>query len=667
MFSPFIYLYIFAFILLLMLIITLILFIRNRRTRKLYNEQMLVLDAIYKSLPDYVYSKDINGYYKSCNQSFEKFTGRKEADIIGKTPFDVYEDQKKARDFAEVDIKVFKEDAIIKEERWFTFSDNSRKLFETIKVPLRSGGKVTGMLGIGRDITEHKIAEEAAHQASRAKSDFLAKMSHEIRTPMNAIIGMAELALRSDEINAIREHVITVKQAGVNLLSLINDILDFSKIETGKFEIIPGDYSFASLINDVINIIRMKVIDSKIRFAVKIDSKIPNSLVGDEIRIRQVLLNILGNAVKYTDKGYVSFAVNSEFLADDTINLIMDVKDTGKGIKQEDLTNLFGEYIQFDPEKNKGIEGTGLGLAIARNIVKAMDGDISAVSEYGKGSTFTIKLPQQIRSRGSLAVVENPEEKHVLVFERREIYSDAIVFSVENLNVKCTLASSDSDFQEKLKSRDFTFIFISFGLYDKNREILSNIGVNTKIVLLTEFGEAIPDKNLNILAMPVHSVSIANIINGISDNFSYSERNEVIVSFTAPQANILVVDDIITNLKVAKGLLTPYKAQVDLCKSGIIAINAIETNHYDIVFMDHKMPEMDGIETTRRIRAMGNEEPYYKNVPIIALTANAVSGTKEMFMENGFNDFLSKPIDTIKLNSVLEKWIPKEKQKGSIK
>jgi CheY-like chemotaxis protein len=200
----------------------------------------------------------------------------------------------------------------------------------------------------------------------------------------------------------------------------------------------------------------------------------------------------------------------------------------------------------------------------------------------------------------------------------------------------------------------------------KNREALSGVGQKTKIAVLTEFGETVHDNRINVLAMPVYALSIANILNGTTDGFFYGENNEFLVRFTAPEASVLLVDDVVTNLKVANGLLLPYKMRVDLCKSGVTAIEAVKTNRYDIVFMDHKMPGMDGIEATQRIRAMGEEEAYYKEVPVIALTANAVLGTKEMFLENGFNDFLSKPIDTVKLNAVLEKWIPKIKQKSAV-
>jgi len=506
----------------------------------------------------------------------------------------------------------------------------------------------------------HKTMDELK-AASNAKSDFLAKMSHEIRTPMNAIIGMAELALRENMDNSAHEHVITIKQASTNLLSIINDILDFSKIESGKLEIVPNNYMFSSLAHDVINIIRMKVVDSNLRFVTNIDSNIPNVLFGDETRIRQALLNILSNAVKYTKKGFVSFSVNGK-IVDDTAFLTIDVTDSGKGIKPEDLKRLFGEFVQVDMASNKGIEGTGLGLAITKNLIKMMNGDISVQSEYGKGSIFTIKLPQKIQSLEPLAVIEEPQEKNVLVYERNEIYADSIVRTVDNLGVTCERARNDEELREKLKTKNYPFMFVSYTLLGNAKSIIQELGSKTQIVVLTEFGNAVNDRNLSVLPMPVHPISVANILNGVSDHFSYSTNENVTARFIAPRARILIVDDISTNLKVADGLMLPYKMRIDLCLSGAAAIEAVKENNYDLVFMDHMMPEMDGIEATKLIREMAKENPHYAELPIIALTANAVSGTKEMFLSNGFNDFLSKPIDTVKLNAILAKWLSKEKQ-----
>jgi len=507
----------------------------------------------------------------------------------------------------------------------------------------------------------HKTMEDLK-AASKAKSDFLARISHEIRTPMNAIIGMAELALREHIPDAAHEHIITIKQAGANLLSLINDLLDFSKIESGKLEIIPGNYQFSSLIHDVVSIIKMRVVDSDISFVVNIDCNIPNYLLGDETRIRQVLLNILNNAVKYTRKGFVSFSVNGKII-EDTVFLTIDVADSGDGIKPEDLKKLFGEFVQVDLASHKGVEGTGLGLVITKKLVNAMGGEINVQSEYGKGSTFTIRLSQKICTHEPLASVEKPEEKSVLVYEPNEIYADSIVWTVNNLGVTCHKIKNDDSLREKLQVKDHTFLFVSYPLLKNAKAIIKELKSKTEIILLTEFGHVPADINLDILSMPAHAISVANILNGIFDHFSYGTNESIsVVQFSAPKARILIVDDIGTNLKVAEGLMLPYKMKIDLCFSGEEAIEEVKKNLYDLVFMDHMMPKMDGIEATKLIREMGNGNPHYANLPIIALTANAVSGTKEMFLANGFNDFLSKPIDTARLNVILGRWLPKEKQ-----
>ena len=514
--------------------------------------------------------------------------------------------------------------------------------------------------------TQLKIMVDEAHKASNAKSDFLAKMSHEIRTPMNAIAGMAELALREKELDTTRRHILTIKQASANLLSIINDILDITKIESGKMEIISDYYLFSSLMNDVISIIKMKLIDSQLRFTVNIDCSIPNELCGDVTRIRQVLINLLSNAVKYTDEGFVSFIVTGTILEGDVVNLDIIVKDSGRGIKQEDINKLFVDFSQLDTEKNRSIEGTGLGLAISWNILKAMGGDIKVSSEYGKGSTFTATLPQAFHSSHchKLAYVKNPAEKSVLVYERRDIYANSIIATLENLGVRCELASGGTSFRKKLATRSFSFIFLAPILYEHSKNEISQFAASSNIVMLTEFGETPTNDDFSILAMPAHCISVANILNGVPEVYSYKE-NELFSSFVAPDARVLVVDDIRTNLTVTEGLLLPYKMHVDLCKSGMEAIIAIKSNRYDLVFMDHWMIEMDGVEATKCIRALGEEDNYYMDIPIIALTANAIFGTRDMFIKNGFNDFLAKPIDTVKLNSILERWIPRKKQQKS--
>jgi len=510
---------------------------------------------------------------------------------------------------------------------------------------------------------------EIAREANSAKSDFLAKMSHEIRTPMNAITGMAELALREDMSQTVHDHIITIKQAGNNLVSIINDILDFSKIEAGKLEIVPVNYMLSSLINDTVNIIRTRIMEKPLRFFTNIDGTIPNNLIGDEVRLRQILINLLSNAVKYSEKGFIGLTITADKRDDKQVRLRISVSDTGKGIKPEDQIKLFDEFVQVDMKKSQNVEGTGLGLSITKLLCIAMGGDISVESEYGKGSIFTALIPQGIESGAPFAAVEEPEKKKVLVYEGRAVYARAVSWSLENMGVPHTMVTNQDDFTAALHREEWFYVFSGYGLYEKIAMIIEQGGFpggkKPPLALMVEWGTEAYIPGVRFVSIPVQSLSIANVLNGMADNKGYLKTSGVI-RFTFPSARILVVDDISTNLKVVEGLLAPYRATVDTCLNGLQAIELVKHNEYDIIFMDHMMPEMDGIETTAIIRLW--EKEYQKIgvtrniVPIIALTANAVVGMREMFIENGFNDFISKPIDVSKLDEILDRWIPREKK-----
>jgi CheY-like chemotaxis protein len=405
--------------------------------------------------------------------------------------------------------------------------------------------------------------------------------------------------------------------------------------------------------------IQVKVSEKPILFVVDLDSSLPNMLRGDEAKIRQVLVNLLSNAVKYTHKGFIRLTLTYHIdpLDSNVIRLVYEVSDSGIGIRKEDMTNLFRTFTRLDMKKNQGVEGTGLGLAITKSICKAMGGDVTADSIYGEGSIFTAVLPQIIDEREPIAKVENPNEKSVLYFEKQPLYAKSMVFALGNMGVPVTLKTNADDFLQTLAGGSYHFAFISADIAEKATAVVKGKSLAaTTLVLVANAMETITFRNMPVLSRPAYAVPLANVLNHQTGTMSKSQGG----NFIAPGARILVVDDINTNLIVTAGLLAIYKSHVDTCTSGAAAILMVQNKHYDIVFMDHMMPDMDGIEATKAIRALEGE--YYKNLPVIALTANAIMGMKEMFLSNGFNDYLSKPIEILKLDYILAAWIPIEKQ-----
>ena len=516
--------------------------------------------------------------------------------------------------------------------------------------------------GFYTDITK-PFYTETAKLANRAKSEFLISTSHEIRTPMNAVIGMAELGLREDIPENVREYTVAIKQAGSKLMTVLNNIGDFTQIESGGLEINYEEYALSSLVSEVVKAVVTQLGDRPIDFVVNIDSKIPNKLIGDETRLRQIMLDILSNALKFTDKGSISLLINAE-TKDSIAKLNISVVDTGRGIKEKDIKHVFKEFLQFD---TKNIEGTGLGLAVTYNLLKLMDGDISVSSIYGVGSVFKVTLPQKISSQEKICAINNPEDKNVLVLESRDDYIEDIVGTLDDLGVICEVTSSVSDFFTGLTGGNYAYAFASIPLYDEFLKRYEGYESNTKIVLITASGETVADRQYTgILSTPIYCIPVANILNGVyyKDTRSGHGINGLsYVNFTAPEARVLIVDDISTNLKVAQGLLSPYKMLLDFCESGADAIEAVKSNHYDLILMDYLMPMMNGLETALSIRELGDSYSHSKDIPIVVLTANAGAGSKAMFLQSGFDDFLAKPIDTAMLNDIVERWIPKEKHR----
>jgi signal transduction histidine kinase/DNA-binding response OmpR family regulator len=406
---------------------------------------------------------------------------------------------------------------------------------------------------------------ETVLAASEAKSRFLANMSHEMRTPLNAIIGLSELTLDGEELQGeSAANLENIYNAGMTLLGTVNDILDISKIESGKFEIIPVDYELPSLINDTVMQNILRIGEKPIVLRLDIDDSLPCRLYGDELRIRQLLNNLLSNAFKYTRKGTVDLGISCE-REGDIVWLTASVTDTGIGIRPEDVDKLFSDYSQVDTKANRKIEGTGLGLAITKSMVELMGGGITVESEYGKGSTFTFRIKQGF-------ITDEP--------------------------IGASVADSLRNFRHFNQKKD---------------------------------------------------------------------RHTKLTRIRLPYARVLVVDDVPANLDVARGMMKPYGMQIDCVTSGPAAIERIRAKEviYSAIFMDHMMPGMDGIEATKIIREE-IDTLYAKTIPIIALTANAIRGNDKMFLQNGFNDFISKPIDLMRLDAVIRQWVRDKEQEKKL-
>ncbi|MDR1050709.1 MAG: response regulator [Deltaproteobacteria bacterium] len=509
-----------------------------------------------------------------------------------------------------------------------------------------------------------RLLEKEARKAKVAnqdKSNFLARISHEIRTPMNAVMGISELLLRmSDAIPAqAQNYVRNIKQAAANLLSIVNDILDLSKIESGKFTINEAPYRLSLLVNDLVNIINVRLMEKPVRFIVSVKSHIPDRLVGDVTRLRQILLNLLSNAVKYTNEGVVTLSLDAAETRRGETTILAEVRDSGIGIKPEDVKTLFGDYVQLNDSSRPKVQGTGLGLAICKQLAQLMGGGISVSSSPGEGSVFKVEIPQKVETDSPMAEVDHPGGKSVLVYERRTVFAESIHEALEDLGVPHLLVDEWQAFREAMAGSGFSHIILPVSQYKIIKRELLRAAPGSSVAVTTEDLHPFLTDDVRRLYLPLYSRPLAEFLNNRDVPSETMSAWQAQVMFTAPEARALVVDDIQTNLMVIEGLLKPYDIKIQTSSGGKEAVELIRQNDYDIVFMDHMMSDQDGIEATRAVREL--EGDRFKRVPIVAMTANALHGMAEYFTSSGMNDFLPKPIDPNRLNSILRRWLPPEK------
>ena len=499
-------------------------------------------------------------------------------------------------------------------------------------------------------------ANKEIEAAAKMKSDFLANMSHEIRTPMNAIVGMSDMALRETDLEMAKAHVRQIKRSSGMLLTIINDILDFSKIESGKMEINMNEYSPMQLIDDIVHILQTRVKGKNVALIVDVDPNLPGKLMGDEIRIKQIITNIANNAIKFTHEGEVHICVKCRDSGPRMKELQVSVKDTGIGIKEENLQKIFDSFQQVDSKRNRNIEGSGLGLTISRNLLELMNGKLMVESEYGVGSTFSFILPQLELTEVEPKTVEHPEQVDALICVSNQFREQQMIRDLQRLGCQASVASQAKKHWDK-----YSHIFIDYDFVDeKFIKLVNERAGQMKVVVIDGYIDIhdCPINNAVIVNKPLYSYNILRILNNEALMIHEDEEQVVEITFTVPDAKILVVDDNEVNLAVCVGLLKPLNAQIDTAISGIEAIDKISSQMYDLIFMDHMMPEMDGIETTHIIRRM---HPEYDDVPIIALTANAMENAKGMFLVEGMNDFMPKPIEFGQLLQMVKTWLPEDK------
>lgn len=511
-----------------------------------------------------------------------------------------------------------------------------------------------------RKITDEKIAQ--LEETNRRTEDFLTNVSHELRTPINAVTGITSVMLKNEENDDKRKDIVSIQNAGHRLFRQIGDILDYTEIDTGRMKVSEDTYMITSLINDIIVGNHMSERENKPELIFDIDPSLPSVFLGDEKKIKRVLEHLIDNAFKFTKTGgiYVRiYALRKTY----GINLCIRVSDTGTGIDEDELEKIGESFYQSDGGRNRRAGGLGLGLPIVYGMVSAMQGFMRIESTVEKGTTVFVSIPQKISDEAPCMVVENREAlctacyinpENFEVPEVRDYYNEMISHMVQGLEMPLHRVSNMDELEKLTAMYQLTHLFVGSVEYEENKACFENLAQKIKVIAVTEDDFILPQgSRVKLLKKPFYSLSIVNLLNAkTADEEMLKEKCMI-----CPGVRVLVVDDEPMNLMVAEGMFKDYQMNVTTAESGREAIKLCEKEDFDLVFLDHMMPEMDGVETLKRLRKIHSDTE--KAFTVIAFTANAVSGAREMFLREGFDEFVSKPIEPLEMERILRKVLPK--------
>jgi len=512
---------------------------------------------------------------------------------------------------------------------------------------------------MSREIENLSQAKEDAQDMNNMKSMFLGNVAERLLMPMNRIIGLDELIIRDDINDNIRELAGNLQSEASLMLTLINNIMDYSKVENGQLEIKPVAYHVENLLYDMCELVSIGIIDKKIDFIVDFSPNIPKGLLGDEIRLRQILTNILNNAINYTTEGTIRFKVDSELNFADEVLLTIVISDTGIGIEEDQLHKLFENYLLSDASTLAEHKGSGLGLAVCKRLIELMSGSIKVESTIGEGSVFTITIPQKIVNGMPIVEAEKSEYK-VLIFETNKIQRMMMKKVCMDIEVQADFVYDENEFKESITSNVYRTVIICEDEYLKQIEYLSSDEcAGIRVVVLADVASSVTSyENAELLQRPVQCMNLYDAISG--NDIAKPIVANYTQNFIAPLAKILVVDDNPSNLKIIMAMMEPYKMQIITTVSGRECIDILrEDKSFDMVFLDYSMPEASGVEILSEIRDF--DDKYYKTLPVVAMPAQRINGAKELFVSEGFDNYIDKPIDVMHLEKLLEIYISEDK------